>query len=147
MAMHKSGRNDVKTPGATTTKDSSVKNDIGKRGGQEMYLRDYITRKQEGESFYLPCNVAGDKWAVWPDGTECALEEKRDFEALLQWKSDDYEVKVAIGYDETGSPVFEKKVKKMTFEEWWSQSPEQLIFGDRRKDYFEQCWNAAQENK
>jgi len=144
MAMHKSGRNDTKNPGASGKKDSSVKNDIGKRGGQEMYLRDYITRKQEGESFYLPCDAAGDKWAVWPDGTECALEEKRDFEALLQWKSDDYEIKVAVGYDETGSPVFEKKVKKMTFAEWYPTNKHKFGFNYAEAQLI---WNAAQENK
>lgn len=36
--MHKSGRNDTKNPGA------SIK--------QERYLRDYITRKQESDSFF-----------------------------------------------------------------------------------------------
>lgn len=47
-----------------------------------------------------------DLWAVWPDGTECSLMEKRDIEELLTWKSDDYEVKVAIAYDGAESPIF-----------------------------------------
>lgn len=54
----------------------------------------------------LPIDVNGDAWAVWPDGTECSLVEKRDLEELLTWKSDDYEVRQAVGYDETGCPVF-----------------------------------------
>jgi hypothetical protein len=47
-----------------------------------------------------------DLWAVWPDGTECALAEPRDLASLLTWMSDDYEIKAAIGYDETSSPIF-----------------------------------------
>ena len=47
-----------------------------------------------------------DLWAVWPDGTECSLREKRDLESLLTWKSDDYQIKAAVSYDETGCPVY-----------------------------------------
>lgn len=50
-----------------------------------------------------------DLWAVWPCGTECSLREPRDFQELLTWKSDDYEVKLAIGYDGTSSPIFATK--------------------------------------
>ena len=53
-----------------------------------------------------PVTLRGDQWAVWPDGTECSLDEKRDLEELLTWKSDDYEVREAIGYDGTGCPIF-----------------------------------------
>jgi hypothetical protein len=56
--------------------------------------------------FVSSCGEFLDLWAVWPDGTECSLEEKSDMEALLTWKSDDYEIKCAFGYDETSSPVY-----------------------------------------
>lgn len=61
MGMHKSGRNNTENPGASVKNDSSVRNDIGKRGGKDLYLRDYITRKQESESFYEPCKVYAKK--------------------------------------------------------------------------------------
>ena len=54
----------------------------------------------------LPECTNPDRWAVWPCGTECSLDERRDFEDLLSWKSDDYEIKYAIGYDGTSSPIF-----------------------------------------
>lgn len=47
-----------------------------------------------------------DLWAVWPDDTVCSLQERGDLNELLTWKSDDYEIKQAIGYDETSSPIF-----------------------------------------
>lgn len=37
--------------------------------------------------------------------------------------------------------------KKLTFEEWWDISTEQLRFGEQRKLHFQECWKAAQENK
>ena len=49
--MHKSGRNDATTPGASTKND--------------MYLRDYITRKQESDSFFgspTPKKLTFDEW-------------------------------------------------------------------------------------
>ena len=52
-----------------------------------------------------------DLWAVWPDGTTCSMQETRDLQDLLTWKSDDYEVRPAIGYDETSSPIFEQRPK------------------------------------
>jgi len=45
-------------------------------------------------------------FAVWPDGTTCALDERRELAELLAWKSDDYEVKRATGHDPDGSPQF-----------------------------------------
>lgn len=47
-----------------------------------------------------------DTFAVWPDGTVCATDERRALAELLTWKSDDYEVKTAIGYDAGGDPIF-----------------------------------------
>lgn len=47
-----------------------------------------------------------DLWAVWPCGTECSLKETRDLEHLLTWKSDDYQIRAAVSYDETGCPVY-----------------------------------------
>lgn len=36
---------------------ASVKNDIGKRGGQDLYLRDYITRKQESDTLFTGASM------------------------------------------------------------------------------------------
>ena len=55
----------------------------------------------------LPECTEVDRWAVWPCGTQCSLDEHRDFEDLLTWKSDDYEIKFARGYDNTQSPIFD----------------------------------------
>lgn len=71
MAMHKSGRNDVLSRGASVKKDSVVRNDIGKRGGKDLYLRDYITRKQESDNFFdkpEPKKLTFEEWwetQVW----------------------------------------------------------------------------------
>jgi len=47
-----------------------------------------------------------DLWAVWPDGTDCALSDKHDLAWLLMWKSDDYVIKCAIGYDNNSAPIW-----------------------------------------
>lgn len=46
MGMHKGMCGRYQNPPAST------KNDFGKRGGQELYLRDYIARKKESDSFF-----------------------------------------------------------------------------------------------
>lgn len=63
--MHKSGRNDILSPGASCsgkeTPGASTKND--------MYLQDYITRKQESDSFFdtpVPKKLTFDEW--WDSG-------------------------------------------------------------------------------
>lgn len=47
-----------------------------------------------------------DLWAVWPCGTECSLKETRDLEELLSFMSDDYQIRAAVSYDETSSPIY-----------------------------------------
>ena len=48
-----------------------------------------------------------DLWAVWPCGTECSLDDPKELADMLSWKSDDYEIKQAQGYDESFSPFFD----------------------------------------
>ena len=55
----------------------------------------------------LPECTQLDRWAVWPCGTECSLDERVDMADLLTWKSDDYEIKFARGYDDHDSPIFD----------------------------------------
>lgn len=65
--MHKSGRNDVLSPGASCsgkeTPGASTKNETDIR--KELYLRDYITRKQESDNFFdkpVPKKLTFDEW-------------------------------------------------------------------------------------
>jgi hypothetical protein len=95
--MHKgfTGRGKVgdTSPASTFDRCPAMKTNSTDTSTADIYLRDYIVRKQDASS-------------LAPDAK-----------------------------------------KKVTFETWWNQSREQLMFGDRRKEYFQECWKAAQENK
>lgn len=42
--------------------------------------------------------------AIWPDGVWCPMSKTRDFEDLLQHKSDDYRVVRVEEWEDDGSP-------------------------------------------
>ena len=50
-------------------------------------------------------NSEGIMVAIWPDGVWCSMEEERDFEFLLSYKSDDYYLVEVTQWTEDGSPA------------------------------------------
>jgi hypothetical protein len=61
---------------------------------------DAFVRKCRGRREFL------ELWAVWPDSVECPLAETRYLAELVAEKSDNYQIRCAVGYDETGSPIY-----------------------------------------
>jgi hypothetical protein len=71
-------------------------------------LLTFRTSKEARDMFELCTQDKADLWAVWPNGTECSLDEPRDFAQLCSQMSDDFTIKHAYGYDATSSPIFTK---------------------------------------